>query len=329
MRITKSVLVFLAALIFTLPGLAQAADLAVFPVETTNLTPQDGAAVGELLAQSYAAVSGKAVLAPSRTQQTLAMAANHQEAAQSLGVSEYVRISAVGVGRRIVIQATLHDQRGARLYQSKMTADSVEDMTNVSDRLARALVERVDTDSVRTPRNVTIAEGRAKNRLWTDKVFGVKSGVHMPDAKNADYSPNVSLQFNGRLELDSFFLEVGAGIIVPTSYKSDCWDSFDDNCEDEAYGRVGGLTAEVGGSVFLNEGNVGVYAGGGFIPRLTLRNDTATASVYGQLGVTFPREASTRLYADLRVAQAVIETHLDNGAQRYPTEFALHVGVGW
>lgn len=330
MQISKSVLVLLAALFSVVPGLARAADVAVFPVESTNLTPEDGAAVGELLAQSYAAVSQKAVLSPSRTQQTLTMAASYPEAAQSLGVTEFVRINAVAVGRRIVVQATLYQANGTQTYQSKMTAESIEDMTSVSDRMARALHERTSADAVRTHHNVTANEGRAKNRLWTEKVFGVKTGIHMPVAKNAEYSPHLSLQFDGRLELDQFFLEFGAGIIVPTELdENDCWETYDDSCVEDNHGNIGGLTAEIGGSVFLNDGNAAVYVGGGVIPRLTFVNDVATASLYGQIGVMLPREASTRFYADLRVAQAVLATHLDNGWERYPTEFTLHVGIGW
>ena len=58
-------------------------------------------------------------------------------------------------------------------------------------------------------------------------------------------------------------------------------------------------------------------------------NDIATASLYGQLGMMLPREASTRFYTDLRVAQYVTPINLDNGWDRYPTELTLHVGIGW
>jgi hypothetical protein len=334
MRIHKSLLLLLVSLCALSPALARAADVAFFPVETTTLQPADAAAIGELLAQAYAATSRQAVLAPSRTEAALATAGAHAEAARTLGVREYVRANAVGVGRKVVIHATRHRADGQQLFQAKMTADSIEDVTTVSERLALALHQRADDEAVRTHQNVTLAEGRAKNRVWTEKVFGVKTGVHLPFAKNAEYSPLVSLGFDGRLEHERFFLEFGAALLIPTELEddsSDCWDSSDPACDSskDNRGRVGGLAAEIGGSYFLTQGNTALYVGGGLLPRLTVVNDSAMVSVYGQVGVMLPREASTRFYLDLRVAQAVIKSHLDNGWERHPTELALHAGIGW
>jgi hypothetical protein len=334
MRFTHSLLLFLVTLFSLAPGAARAADVAFFPVETPNLAPVDGSAIGELLAQAYASTSRKAVLSPSHTEGALQGSTSHVEAARMLGVSEYVRTSAVGVGRKIVIQATRHQADGGQLAHAKMTADSIEDVTSVSERMATALFQQVDDETVRTYKNVTLTEGRARNKVWTEKVTGVKTGVHMPFAPDAKYSPHVSVAFNGRLEHERFFLEFGAGALIPTdggdSY--DCDYDSDTGCSSRSRnrGHVGGLTAEIGASYFLTQGNTGLYVGGGFLPRLTFaNNDIASASVYGQLGVMLPREASTRFYADLRMAQAIIETHLDNGKSRYPTELALHVGIGW
>jgi hypothetical protein len=333
MRFLNSTVMLLVTFFALVPGVARAADVAFFPVETPNLEPVDGSAIGELLAQAYAATSRKAVLSPSHTEGALQGSTSHVEAARMLGVSEYVRTNAVAVGRKIVIQATRHQSDGGQLAHAKMTADSIEDMTNISERMALALHQQVDDETVRTYKNVTLTEGRARNKVWTEKVTGIKTGVHMPFARNAEYSPHLSLAFNGRLEHERFFLEFGAGAILPTDIDDGSYDcDYDDEiCDDDRNnrGRVGGLTAEIGGSYFLTQGNTALYVGGGFIPRLTFVNDTAMASLYGQVGVMLPREASTRFYADLRVAQAIIESHLDNGWQRYPTEIALHAGIGW
>jgi hypothetical protein len=336
MRIT-SLLVSLIALLCSSPSFARAADVAFFPVETTNLVPADSYAVGELLAQSYASVSRKAVLSPSRTQDALTTAATYEGAAQALGVTEYVRTTAVAVGRKIVIQATRYQSSGQLVFSSTMTAEAIEDMPAVSDRMARALYEQRDDELVRTHRNVTLNEARPKSRVWTEKVIGVKTGVHMPFAREADFVTNLSLAFNTRLEHEKFFLEFGAGAIIPTKmqdYGEDC--TWDDEGEDfscngnDKDGSIAGLSAEIGASGFLTDGNVALYAGGGFIPRLSFRNeDIATASVYGQLGVTLPRDASTRFYSDLRLSQYVTSINLDNGHDRRPTEVALHVGIGW
>jgi hypothetical protein len=245
-----------------------------------------------------------------------------------------VRTAAVAVGQRTVVQATRYQSNGQIVYSSKMTVERIEDMTAVSDRMARALWERRDDEAVRTYKNVTLNEARPQNRMWTEKVIGVKTGLHLPYAKNADFSSAVSLQFDTRLEHDRFFLEFGAGAVIPTEINDAEECDFEGDelvCDgNDKEGSIGGLTAEIGASYFLTQGNVGVYAGGGLIPRLALSgNDVATASVYGQVGLMLPRDASTRFYTDLRVAQYVTPVHLDNNYKRHPTEFALHVGIGW
>jgi hypothetical protein len=331
MRITTSFpLIALVALFCSSPSFARAADVAFFPVETTNLAPADSAAVGELLAQAYAGVSRQAVLGPSRTEQTLSTAVTYEQAAQTMGVKEYVRMSALAVGQRIVIQAHLYGATGQLVSTSKMTAETIEDMTVVSDRMARALFEGVDDEQVRTYKNVTLSEARPKSRMWSEKVTGVKTGVHMPFAKNADLSTALSLEFDMRLEQDKYFLEFGAGVVVPTELDDECWDDEFSDCSAGKHGNIASFTAEIGASRFLTDGNVALYAGGGFIPRLALNgNDIATASVYGQLGMMLPRESSTRFYTDLRVAQYVTTLHLDNNYKRHPTEISVHVGIGW
>jgi hypothetical protein len=328
MRITSSLFVLLAALFCSTPSFARAADVAFFPVETTNLQPADSAAIGELLAQAYASVSQSSVLAPSRTQEALAQAATYEQAAQILTVREYVRTSALGVGRRIVIQATRYANNGQIVSSSKMTAEAIEDMPAVSDRMARALYERTSDEAVRTYKNVTLNEARPKSRMWSEKVVGVKTGVHMPFAKNASFSTALSLQFDMRLEQDRYFLEFGAGVVVPTQIDAGC--DWDESCTNRKRGSIGSFTAEIGANRFLTRGNTGLYLGTGFIPRLALTgNDIATGEVFGQIGLMLPRDSSTRFYTDFRVAQYVTELHLDNGYHRHPTEATVHVGIGW
>ena len=97
MRITQALCLTLAALTaIAAPSGALAADIAFFPVETSNLEASDTIAVGELLAQSYASTSRQAVLSPSRTEQVLSQSETYEAAAASLGVAEYVRITARG-----------------------------------------------------------------------------------------------------------------------------------------------------------------------------------------------------------------------------------------
>lgn len=333
MKNVLSTLLVLAASLLSIPGAARAADIAFFPVEGTSLRPEDASAIGELLAQSYASVSGQAVLAPSRIK---LLSPNYEQAAKEIGVAEYVRTDAVAIGQRIVIHSVRHQANGTVVFQSKMTAERIEDMTIVSDRMARALYYRVDDEAVRTRHNVTLNEARPEARRWTEKVIGFKTGLHVPFAKDSDFAPSLSGMFDMRMESDRFFIEFGAGIMISTgegdSYSGECQyaDSIDE-CHSNK-GKLGGLVSEIGGSYFLTDGDIAPYIGGGLMPRLILsgsEDDVANLAVFGQVGVTLPRDSSTRFYIDARIAQNTLEVSLYNGDNKYPTELSLQAGVGW
>jgi hypothetical protein len=50
---------------------------------------------------------------------------------------------------------------------------------------------------------------------------------------------------------------------------------------------------------------------------------------YAQVGLTFPRDRPTRFLVDLRIAQAILPQHLNNGREVWPTDPSLHAGIGW
>src|SRR5262249_51768242 len=146
------------------------------------------------------------------------------------------------------------------------------------------------------------------------------------------YSPHMSLEFDMRLEQERYFLEFGAGALIPTKdIGGSCYDNYDSN--DHCYskrGTIGGLFAEMGASAYLTQGNVGLYAGGAFIPQLVFTgNNIATAAVYGQIGLMLPRDSSTRFYTDVRVAQYILPTQVNNDTNRHPTDISLNIGIGW
>ncbi|MFT3923165.1 MAG: hypothetical protein QM778_11590 [Myxococcales bacterium] len=337
MRITRTrLLILLSTLLTILPTTAWAADVAIFPAETSNLAPADNLAVGELLAQAYAGVSRQAVLSPVRTEYAVAHATTYEGAAQSLGVTEYVRTSTLAVGRLIVITATRYTSDGTFVYQSKMTAHSMEDLPAISDRMAKALWHRVDDSEVRTRDNVVQDEARVKPRVASEKVFGFKTGVYFPMARGAKFDTSIGLQFDIRFEMDRFFLEFAAGFIFPTSFADNTCSSYDESAgyctgSDRKHGTVGGFTGEIGASYFLTNGNAAPYIGIGLIPRLTvdINNDVANMLAYAQLGIMLPRDSSIRFYGDFRASQGLLETHLENGAGVHTTELTLHVGFGW
>ena len=332
-------ILILAAALYSLfsSASARAADVAVFPLETTNVSPGDAEALGELLAQAYAAHSRQAVLSPERSAAAYATEGDYTDAARRLGVQEYLRTSAVGLGDSVIPQAQRFEADGTSIHRAKLTAASLEDAPNVTDRLASALWSRTSTDEARTPRNVTELETRATNRTFTEKLTGVRVGLHMPVAPGVDEVLSMSVGFNMRLEAERYFLEFGAGGIIPTKT-----DGVAEQDEEQEL-MVGGIYAELGGSYLLSQGNIAPYIGGGIRPGINLAgndDNIIMLAPFAHVGLTMPRESSTRFYTDLRFAQHVLpvgtpdlydwETGEETkGKDFFPGELVLNVGIGW
>jgi hypothetical protein len=134
-----------------------------------------------------------------------------------------------------------------------------------------------------------------------------------------------------RVEARSHFLEFGVGLALPA------------NAGDGEHRAYGGVYADIGANFYLADSSTSPYLGFGVMPRLMSRQVTNLAP-YGQAGLMFFRESSTRLYLDLRVAQNVLAVGFGGGSEYdpasgtdvsepserlYPTELTLHVGVGW
>ena len=320
---------------------ALAAEVAVFPAEGTNLSEDEEKAIGVMIAQSYAINSGKSVVDPQTTQAAIEESQSPETAAQSLGVSQYITIKAVRLTTKISLIASLYDREGTRLYRTRVTAISLDDMEQVADRVSLSLYYRKSIDDTRTLDNVIVTETKPVNRTWVEKVLGVKTMVVLPVAIDHSFDPYISAQFDGRWEGKSYFLEFGAGFLLTPSVGSD--DSM----------SIGGLLAEVGGSYYLSSSNISPYIGGGILPRILFKrtgryrsNSGANLALFGQTGLMFFRESSTRLYVDLRLAQNVIPWPTPDAedcsdsyyggdcddidtTKLYPLEVGLAVGIGW
>jgi hypothetical protein len=302
----------------------------VFPVLGTNLSPGELDAIGAVIAMSYASQSGTGVATPAQTGAALEQYPSTVDAARSLGLGQYIEIYAVRLNSRITLQATLYDRNGGRLYQVKTTATSMDDMEPVADRIAAGLIRRTPLAETRTRTNVIGNETRAPNRMFVEKVFGIRTGVVFPFARHLETTPSLTLEFNARLEGDaSYFLEFGAGFMLPSSSN--------DNS------GIGGLVTTLGASYYLGDGNVAPYIGGGVSPRIIAGAYEGVAlTVHGQLGLMLMRSSSTRLYIEVGVDQNVIGLEpqsyeyydatqpLDNDPDKqWPTEFNIHAGIGW
>lgn len=305
----------------------------VFPVRGTNLSEGEAAAIGALIAVSYSAESDARVLDPTQTGPVLAQQQSERDAAQQLGLTQYIDVQAVRLEQRITLHATLRNVHGSQLYAVKTTAMSLDDMEPVAERIASSLHRRTPLEETRDLDNITAKEGRAPNRVFAEKVFGIRTGMALPFGKDVNADAALFAEFDGRLEGKSYFLEFAGGLMLPSQMN----DSSD---------GIGGLIGLIGGSYYLGYTNIAPYVGGGLSPRLMFGAYSGAAlTVNGHIGLMFMRMSSSRIYAEIGVDQHLLPLSPDRYAERYdpdtgtyvtldqnevwPTELSLAVGIGW
>jgi hypothetical protein len=309
---------------------AHAAEIAVFPVQGTNLSAGEMAAIGALMVSAYAAQARQPVLNPYEVQPALQRTGSERDSARELGLREYIHVEAVRLENRITLSAVLRNQYGSDLYAVRATAMSLDDMEVVSERVASALWRRTPLEYTRSIDSVTGKEMRAPNRLFLEKIFGARFAMVLPVARHLDVQPGLLAEFDARLEQRDYFLELGGGLIFPTELAS--------------RQGFGGLLAHLGGSYYLSHANVSPYIGAGLSPRIFMgAYQGAGMAAYAHAGLMFMRESSTRLYVELQVDQNLTATtprypsYYDSSAGQSnprlysvrPTEFSLAVGLGF
>jgi hypothetical protein len=309
-----------------------AQDVAVFPVQGTNLNEGELAAIGSLLASAYAEQSKQRVLSPNDVSASLMRTQSERDSALELGLSEYIHVEAVRLMSRITLHASLRNKHGSELFQVRTTAISLDDMEVVSERLAAALYRRTPIENTRTLDNVIGKETKAPNRMFLEKIFGGRFAMVVPLAYHLDARATMLIQFDARLEQKDYFLELGLGVLVPNSL------------QDKP--SVGGLVGELGASYYLAHASVSPYIGAGLSPRIVLGGFSgAGMAVNGHVGLMFMRESSTRLYVEFQVDQNLISFSPSSSyysdysyssstvaAPRknvLPTELSLAVGLGF
>lgn len=291
---------------------ASAADVAVVHHEV-NLEAGAGEAFAAVCGQAYSAAGAAAPGTPRPPE----------------GATETLELTLIGLGRhqggRILVAATLKDGAGATQHHAQLEAESLEEAPVVCERLARALVTRDTPEAVRSRRSITRAEARASRaavRLGTEKVLGVQARVLAPFAVGYTTSPALSLGFDGRFERDWYFIEASAGFIIPAS-------SMGSGSSSQL--SVNGIFVSAGAAFYLSQSDIAPYLGLGIEPRLSLFSGLSVGlAPYAQLGLMLFRQSSTRLYAELRVAQNVLPVRASYSAQEsYPTELGVGLGVGF
>lgn len=219
-----------------------------------------------------------------------------------------------------------------------MTLLTYGDIEESTERIALSLIKKIPIEETRGMTNITRREGMGNNRLFVLKSKGPKFGMIFPfsvDGDKYEFSPILSMGFDYRAESEKFFIEFGGGARIPSGM------------EDSLKRSYGGGYAEIGGSYYIVNNPIGVYAGLGIIPQLMLSdfgNTSISVAPYIQFGVTFPRNSRVRLYADLRISQHVMQVETGDDRDNYslfgsasqppkhkdyPTEIGLQFGVGF
>jgi hypothetical protein len=300
-------------------GNAMAATTSIFPVEQVNLNSSDGDAVVAMIAQNYNEISGDLVITPNQTEASLGGSRDYAKSAASLGAGEYIVVSAVRLSTKISLQAERYSADGNLIHRVKMSILGLDDMEEAGERIAKALFEKKTLKETRQLHTITSREGRVPNRLFIEKINGIKISYIQPVAANETFSPLMRLQYDLRLESENAFFEFGVGLALPSG--------IDDGDDD-----LVGLMLEIGGAWYPIQTNISPYIGGGISPRI-MGGDGANGiglAPYVSLGTMFMRESSTRIYGEIRAYQNVLPYQDGFDSDKYyPTEFTFEMGIGW
>ena len=318
-------IILLAAVLLSTTVLA-GEPVAMFIPKSINLEPAQVESFGAVCASTYAVTSESIVIAPSQSLAAVGENGSLVDAAKSLQVKELVELTLVDLSSRrgpgrLLISAVRRGLDGKEIYRAEFTADSIDDAPAVCDRMALSLTKLLPAKDTLNRHNVTAAEARVSakpNRLGMEKVFGIKTSFAGAFASGAEVNPLGTIAFNARLEGERYFIEFGVGALIPAVV----------NASSVSYG---GLTAELGASYYLTDGDVSPYVGGGLSPRLVFGGSFLNLAPYAQFGVMFARQSSTRFYVDARLSQNVlpVSNRFGNSSGVYPTELTAAVGIGW
>lgn len=221
---------------------------------------------------------------------------------------------------------------GQKIYQAELTLLTYGDIEESTERLAIAIFKKITVNEARSLTTITRREGMGHNKLFVEKIKGMKVGGYYPLVRNDKISGFTAISYNMRMEAEQFFLEFGAGGRIPSALG---------NSSKQQYG---GMFLEVGGSYLITRGNFATYAGAGVIPHFNfLKNAEMGLAPYIQAGITFPRSSSMRVYFDVRIAQNALpvttqSTNLFDSYQyeaptndiiHHPCEIGMNIGIGW
>lgn len=236
---------------------------------------------------------------------------------------------------KTIVTSTRYDASGSEIYRSQMTLLTYGDIEESSERIAKSLFNKIPVSETMTATTVTRREGMGHNKLFSEKVSGVKmSGLYPLDASETEkMNAMVTIGYNMKMESEKFFLEFGAGATLPGGMFERDTRSY------------GGNYFELGVSGYPVRNNFLLYVGGGVKPFFNwLRDLEMGLAPYAHIGFISPRRYKARFYAAFVVAQNIIpvttevRTLVEDSyytdydykyVDSYPTEVGIQFGIGF
>lgn len=279
----------------------RAEGVAVMPVRGLNVSQGECDAIGELFARALGRETRVEVISPARTGPVLAQGKSSAAAVAELAAAAYIELEAVRLEAKVMLGGIRFDKDGVEIFRAETAVPSLDQMDVGIAQLAHALAWRQPIRRVPVAAQVAKpGEAPAPAPARYPKALGIKLGLGQPMAAGRTFAPIVLGAFDARFGTRDYFWELAGGAALATESSSQT-------------GKAGlqGLFVEVGLNAYLADGSIAPYAGGGLSPRFwaidnSAANDGIKCAVYGQLGVTFTRDARARFYSELRVSQNII-----------------------
>ncbi len=236
---------------------------------------------------------------------------------------------------KTIVTCIRRDVSGNEIYRSQMTLLTYGDIEESSERIAKSLFQKIPVSETISPTSITRREGMGHNKLFQEKLTGVKvGGLYAFDTENTrTLSAMVSIGFNLKMESEKFFVEFGAGAQIPGGVFNDTIRSY------------GGNYFEIGVSGFPLRNNFLLFTGGGVKPFFNWQSSFEMGlAPYAQIGFISPRTYKSRFYGALVISQNIIpittEVKYDQDNwnsdddiiydyETYPTEIGLQFGIAF
>jgi hypothetical protein len=230
------------------------------------------------------------------------------------------------LGSRIVVLVNEVAPSGTILHGVQATGISMDDLEDVLPRLARGLATHGSYEQTRTPDTVTQRETFAPAKMKSVSVPSLRASLLMFSA-GGSFATAVEGLADVRFERGRPFANFAVGVVLPAGSEGDS-------------PLYGGLTSELGGGLYLTDGDTAPYVAGAVTPKIvglslassspppgmsdSSSGGSASLGLMAKVGLMMMRASTTRLVVECSVEQQVTEL-----AGTFPTFFRLTGGLAF